>query len=591
MSTGSRVRTIRTQPAAEEMAERRRMSFCDLFFLAAGGVIGSGWLRGAFNADNATGALAVFSWLIGGALMLVIAAVMVELSAAVPKTGGLVFLPLQSSGPLLATVLAAALWVWYAVTPASEAVAMVGGLPTRIHGLAKDNGNDLTGRGMAALFLILIAGVNLLGPRLFIAINNALTGFKIAVPVLIIGLLGYAMAHLPGPLAHAQPVSTGTPQFNLGTVLSTLASSGVMYAYLGFQGPLTFAGSVRRRGVGEAARLRWAVYGTVCGSILLYVSLQFVVIYSRHHLAGVDSYAEFAARVAPGWAGTLVSDLIKIDLVLSPAGAGMVFTYVLTREVAALSRAHLTHRGLQKSRYSVIPVTGGRLRKLVGDDRLDVYWLILIVDVFVSGIFLVCFGGKWSVLGPITSMLALIIYSTQSVVLASLRRREPWRFPRVRYPVLAEVGFVAIAIVLVLTSWGALWRSMAALTMGCLLLFGLPLVFPAARGYDATAHALWFRRRRAKNSAAGSAVLLFGCFAGLTIASLVKQKWWPPRAGIGLDAAGVAVIAGLAWLTFRRLVTLSERYMDGHPPTLPTPVSGPAGHRRRGRGTATGRSG
>lgn len=490
-------------------------------------------------------------------------------------------------------MLAAALWVFYAVNPASEAVAMVGGLPARIHGLAKDNGNDLTGRGIAvaALFLILIAGVNLLGPRLFIAINNVLTVFKIAVPVLIIGLLGYAVAYLPGPLAHAQRASTGTPQFNLGTLLGTLASSGVIYAYLGFQGPLTFAGSVRRRGVGEAARLRWAVYGTVCGSILLYVSLQFVVIYSRHHLGGVDSYAEFATMVAPGWAGTLVSDLIKIDLVLSPAGAGMVFTYVLTREVAALSRAHLAHRGLQKSRYSVIPVTPGWPRRLVGDDRLDVYWLILIVDVVVSGIFLVCFGGKWTVLGPITSMLALIIYSTQSVVLASLRRREPGRFPRLRYAVLAEVGFVSIAIIFVLTSWGVLWRGMAALTVACLLLFGLPLAFPASRGYDATAHALWFRRLRAKNSAARSAVLLFGYFAALTIASLVKQKWWPPRAGTGLDAAGVAVIAGLAWLTFRRLVRLSERYMDQHPPTLPTPVSGPAGHRRRGRSTATGRSG
>jgi len=128
MSIGSRLRTAQAQPSAEEKSERRRMSFYDLFFLAAGGVIGSGWLFGAVQADQGTGSWAVLSWLIGGALMLVIVAVMVELSTVVPKTGGLTFLPLQSSGPLLATVVAAGVWVFYAVDPASEAVAMVRGL-------------------------------------------------------------------------------------------------------------------------------------------------------------------------------------------------------------------------------------------------------------------------------------------------------------------------------------------------------------------------------------------------------------------------------------------------------------------------------
>src|ERR1035438_8664804 len=128
MSIGSRLRTAQAQPSAEEKSERRRMSFYDLFFLAAGGVIGSGWLFSAVQADQGTGSWAVLSWLIGGALMLVIVAVMVELSTVVPKTGGLTFLPLQSSGPLLATVVAAGVWVFYAVDPASEAVAMVRGL-------------------------------------------------------------------------------------------------------------------------------------------------------------------------------------------------------------------------------------------------------------------------------------------------------------------------------------------------------------------------------------------------------------------------------------------------------------------------------
>ena len=72
MSTGSRLRTAQAQPSAEDRAERRRMSFSDLFFLAVGGVIGSGWFLSAVHADQATGSLAVISWIIGGALIMLL---------------------------------------------------------------------------------------------------------------------------------------------------------------------------------------------------------------------------------------------------------------------------------------------------------------------------------------------------------------------------------------------------------------------------------------------------------------------------------------------------------------------------------------
>jgi amino acid transporter len=226
------------------------MSFYDLFFLAAGGIIGSGWLHGAITADQKTGALAVFSWLIAGGLMLVIAAVMVELSTAVPKTGGLVFLPLQSSGPLLATVLAAGLWIFYAVSPASEAVAMVEGLPHRspwknlvtVNRLGQQTGLTARGVAMVVLFLVLISAVNLLGPRLFLIANNALTFFKIAVPLLIILLLFYAHLH-PQASCVKSSGTAATGNYNLTTMVSAV-SAVMIYAYLGFQGPLTFAGSV-----------------------------------------------------------------------------------------------------------------------------------------------------------------------------------------------------------------------------------------------------------------------------------------------------------------------------------------------------------
>lgn len=581
MSVRARAPQNAGQPPAEDRAARGRMSFFDLFFLAAGGVIGSGWLFAGTGADSAAGSWAIGSWLIGGVLILVVTAVMVEVSTKVPKTGGLIFLPLQTSGPLLATVVAAGVWAFYAASPASESTAMVqnlaawGNWPGLFH--TADQRPTWLGILLAACFLLLIAAVNLLGPRRFLTVNNWLTGFKIFVPLLIVVLLGCALIWPPAhPVKFPQGTSPGAG--SLSSALSAVVSSGVIYAYLGFQGPLDFAGNVRGGGIGEAARLRRAVYGTVIGSILLYVSLQLVIVYLKHHGTGsVDGapsvYTAFAGSVVrPAWLASAVTWIINLDSVLSPAGTGLVFTYVLTREVAALSRAHLTHRGLQRSKNSVIRLPDGLLRKVLGDDRLDVYWRILLVDFVISLIALLLTGGYWSVLQQIPTIMALVVYATPGIVLAALRQRDPGLFPQRRYTLMAEASFAALAVVFVVATQGVLW-GMGALAVGCLLLFGLPVVMPMAPWYDARAHVRELGKLPASTGARLAAVL-GGYFGVLTVAEVIRRAW-PSHAGAAWDTVGLAVVVAISVVTFRWLVRLSVAYMAANPPLLPKPLPRP----------------
>lgn len=575
---------------AEAQAEKRRMSFYDLFFLAAGGVVGSGWLLGAAQAGLGAGSWAVFSWLIGGALMLAIAVVMVELSARQPKTGGLTFLPFQTSGPLLATVVAAGVWVFYAVNPASEATAMVRGIYdwTGWQGLVSGDRLTWDGIGWAVLGILLVSAVNLLGPRLFLRVNNILTAFKIVIPLVLVLLLVYAEIHpiQPAHLAdHISPVSDGpagtASHFDVVSVFTAVTSSGVIYAYLGFQGPLDFAGSVKRegrwQGRNQTVRLRRAVLGTVCGSVILYAALQFIVIYLSHRgveLAGNDSlYTQFVKMAAPGWLAGPFTWALNLDMVLSPAGTAMVFTYVLTREVAALSRVHLTHRGLQKRSRSEIPVPGDWLKNRLGE-RLDVYWLILLIDFLLSVVALLCFAGRWIELGAVPSILALVVYATPSVVLAALHRTKQVPVPLSGWRRgLPEVAFVLIAVIYFLAGWDLLWPGMVALTVGCVVLFALPVVAAGARWYDATAYVGQFRKTR-KSPAAKSAVVLSGFFAVLAFASLPDKYVGPKHPVIVLASAGPVVI--LAIVAFRWLVSLSVEYMADNPPTLPNSATAPS---------------
>jgi amino acid transporter len=550
------------------------MSFWDLLFLAAGGVIGSGWLFAGTRADAAAGSWALGSWLIGGLLVVVVTAVMVEVSTKVPKTGGLIFLPLQTSGPLFATLVAAGVWGFYAANPASESTAMVQNLAAWGHWPALFNNKPTwDGIGLAAFFLLLITAVNLLGPRRFLAVNNMLTAFKIFVPLLVVVLLGIALIWPPAhPVQFKPGASPGTG--GLSSALSAVVSSAVGFAYLGFQGPLDFAGNVRGGGIGEAARLRRAVYGTVLGSILLYTALQGVIIYLRYHSTGaVDGspsvYTAFAgAVVRPGWLASAVTGLINLDSVLSPAGTAMVFTYVMTREVAALSRAHLTHRGLQRSESSVIRLPKGFLRAVFDDDRLDVYWWILFVDFLISLLMLLFARDDWSGIQNIPTILALLVYATPSIALAALRQREPGLF-RQRYAVMAQVSFPALAVAFV-TTGSVSWGMITFAAFG-LVLLGLPVVAPMARWYDARAHVREFGELRT-NTGAQLAGILGGYFGLLTVMEMVRRVW---PSGVDWDIGGLVIVVAISVIAFRWLVRLSVKYMapPNPPPLLPKPLA------------------
>ncbi len=572
------------------------MSAPSLLFLAAGGVIGSGWLFAGSGADQvAAGWWALGAWLIGGLLMLVVTAVMVEVSTKAPKTGGLIFLPLQTSGPLLATVVAAGVWAFYAANPASESTAMVQNLAVWLHlpVLFTDPKSGCTaghatpwGIVLAVVFLGLVTAVNLLGPKRFLLVNNVLTVVKILVPVLIVVLLGCALIWHPAQPVPLQPLPQCPVSANghWGAMLSAAVGSGVIYSYLGFQGPLDFAGNVRSGGIGGAARLRWAVYGTVLGSILLYGALQCVIIYLRygHHSTGnVDYsqsvYATFAGSVVGhGWLGSAVTGIINLDSVLSPAGTAMVFTFVMTREVAALSRAHLTHRGLQRSKNSVIRLPEGLRRKLVGDDRLDLYWRILGVDFVISLVALLVTSGHWSVLQNIPTIMALLVYATPSIVagLAARARAQAsspsggtrsWPRPASRRSPSPSSSTPR-------TCCGAWARSLSA--AGCSS--GSPPC-PTAPRYDARAHWREFGDLR-KNTAARLAAVLVGYFALLTIEEVIRRAW-PARAGAAWDTVGLAAVVVISLIAFRWLVGLSASYMGedpDNPPLLPEPLP-PAG--------------
>ncbi|GMA96722.1 hypothetical protein GCM10025881_35460 [Pseudolysinimonas kribbensis] len=66
---------------------KRDIGALGLLFASIGWIIGSGWLFGAFNASKIAGPAAIFSWLIGGVLILLLALTYAELGPMFPVSG------------------------------------------------------------------------------------------------------------------------------------------------------------------------------------------------------------------------------------------------------------------------------------------------------------------------------------------------------------------------------------------------------------------------------------------------------------------------------------------------------------------------
>lgn len=535
--------------------ERRRLSVFHLVGLAAGGVIGSGWIFGAADLYGKAGDKAWLAWLIGGLLMLLIGWVMVELGTAAPRTGGLIFLPLQSSGPLVATIVAAGVWIFYAINLASEAIMMTNGLAGgRFHLLhavpVTSARGTLTASGWLATlgFMVGISALNLVVPRVFFRINSWLTVVKIAILVGTVGLLLWMYFASVGPVhgPPGDPVPTAGAG-SWGEALTAVINGGVIFAYIGFQGPLDLAGNIKREGIGESARLRRAVFGTLIGSVLLYIAFQFTFALFHGDVSTGNPESPYA-QIAYLY-NAQFGRVLLIAGVLAPMGAGLVFTHALTREVAALGRAHLTHRGLQTARRASL---GG---------RYGIYWLVLLVDLLVATALLGVARGNWKTLVAITGIVALIVYAMTGVVLVALGDRSRVHSDRRRtvQKWLARLSFVMIGLVLHLAGWAGVWRGLATLTAGSALLLGLPLLSlwrPGfGRFYDAKEHVTLLRKWR-EHAAARAALVLVGYLAALALLTL-----WSTFCGTAMRFLPGTLVALCAAAAFEALVGASKQYM------------------------------
>ena len=387
-------------------ALRRDAGPIGLLLASVGGMIGSGWLFGALNAAKIAGPAAMISWVIGGGAVLLLAFVYAELSTMFPKPGAVIVFPQLCFGDLAAQIMSWINFLAYVVIAPVEAVAITSYAANFVPGLENADTGTLSDTGliMAAGLMALFLLINLFAIRLVLFLNNIITWWKLAIPVLTVIML--ILVHFRG----ANFQQFGFAPNGIGGVLQAVPASGILFSFLGFRQAIELAGE----SANPQRNLPFAILGSVLLCLALYLALQlaFIGALQPGHLAQGWGKLEFPGITGP-FAGlaTLaglpwLATLLYADAAISPGGTGVIYSTAAARVLYATAEAGLMPGYFAGATRSGVPVRSLGL-------------------AFFAGLIFLLPLPSWRLLVGYISSIGVLAYGVGPVVLFCFRRTLP----------------------------------------------------------------------------------------------------------------------------------------------------------------------
>lgn len=417
-----------TQSAEPVKKLRRDAGLIGLLYASLGGIIGSGWLFGPKNAAQIAGPLSIFSWLIGGGAILLLAMVYAELATMFPRSGAVVHFPHLSHGSLLARIWSWILFLGYVTIAPVEVLAVLRyaddlfaylaqtftwfpqHLPHLVQLVAKQQVLTHVGILVAVVLLALFTVINLWGIKWALRISNTAGWWKIAVLALSSAALLLSVRHTSN--LHI-PAKSFSQEFR--GMFTAIATSGVVFSYLGFRQAVELAGESSN----PHRNIPIAVIGSVVIGMVLYIMLQLAFVLAvdpaaihRYGWTGLGTIRAFKIGAGPlaslaqglglGW----LAWLVYADAIVSPGGTALIYTTTSARVIHAMGEDGFIHPVVKKLNRHSVPWAAGLLSFCVG---------ILFLLPFPT----------WKKMVDYISSVMLLSYGIGPIVLLSLRRRMP----------------------------------------------------------------------------------------------------------------------------------------------------------------------
>ncbi len=463
--------TTQIQEARDTHDLRRHVGSVGLLFASVGSIIGSGWLFGAMNAAQTAGPAAVISWALGGVMIMFIGLCYAELGAMFPLSGGVVRFPHIGFGSVASFMTG---WITWVACMSVAPIEVEGALQyatkyadfTTANTLA-DGGtvHTLTGLGLVVgvILMAIFVVINYIGIRWFARINNGLVWWKLAIISIVI------IAFLITQFRGSNFTSAGFKPQGWHGVFTAIATSGIVFSYLGFRQGIELAGETDN----PKRNVPLAVIGSVLITALLYVLLQvaFIGALNPKDFAGGWSTVSFTndfgplAAVATILGLSWLAVLLYIDAVVSPADTGLIYITVTARISYAMSRNGNAPQALGRTTNRGVP-------------------LVSMAVAFVVGLFLFLPFPSWQQLVGFITSATVLSFGSGPLVMSALRRQLPDQERPFRLGgghVVPLLAFWSSNLIVYWTGWTTNAKLFVAVLLGVVLL-GVTAMVHRARG-------------------------------------------------------------------------------------------------------------
>jgi amino acid transporter len=450
-----------TQQQAEQRQLKRHVGVVGLLFASIGSIIGSGWLFGALNASVEAGPAAIISWALGGVMILMIALVYAELGTMFPLSGGVVRFPHLAFGSFASYTAGWITWVAVATTAPIEVEAALQYATryapfTSEHTVNGEVVHTLTGLGYATAVVLMavFVVVNYFGIKWFARVNNILVGWKIFIILLVIAAFLITAFHGENFTSH------GFKPHGWHGVFTAIATSGVVFSYLGFRQGIELAGETDN----PRRNVPLAVVGSVVITGLIYIALQFAFIGSLDpsvlNDSGSWSNLSFAndfgplAALASLLGLTWLAVLLYVDAIVSPGDTGRIYTTVTSRISYAMARNGNAPQALARTTSRGVP-------------------LISLIVTFVVGLIVFLPFPSWQQLVGFITSATVLSFASGPLVLSALRKQLPDHERPFRVPgghLIPVLAFWASNLIIYWSGWDIVWKLAVAVAIGFVLL-------------------------------------------------------------------------------------------------------------------------
>jgi amino acid transporter len=452
-----------TQPT--DVGLKRELGLIGATWASETSIIGSGWLFGALFAAQAVGGAAVLAWVIAGVVVIVLALCHAELGAMYPVSGGTARFPHFAFGSVAGISFGFFSYVQAVTIAPIECFAFMQYAAYFWPGIYDSTTKNVTGAGFA-LTIVLMAifvAVNFLAMRIFARVNNVITWWKVAVPVLAIIVLLFKFH--PGNFT----AGVGFMPGGIKALFGALPAAGIIFAYSGFEQCDQLAGEIKNPG----RNLPRAIIISILIGTAIYVLLQVAFIGAMppselgKGFAGITNtsildgpFAGLAGLVGLG----LLAWILRIDAFVSPTGTGLIYTTGTSR----------ISYGLARNRY--YPQIFGKV------SSNGIPWVGLIFAFLIGLLFLLPFPSWHSLVGLITGA-SVLMYAGAPLSVGAFRGQVPEASRPYRMPaavVLAPAAFAVADLLIYWSGFEVVWKLGIVLLLGYLIM-GISMAFDPQR--------------------------------------------------------------------------------------------------------------